>query len=390
MRGYGWGVLVDRITYEKYQDPGAPLVAGRTLATLVDISPNKSSAGDYARIHLEGSRCPVFTEGLCAIHRDLGEPWLPDLCSTFPRVLTVTGGVLERSLHLSCPEAARLVLTDPQAMAIGEHDGDGQPYREGSVSLLGNDSPNDHLQRVRALVIEVIRERSRPLWQRIVSLGFAIDRLANVEMPQAAAVMEDHLRELKDGSLDDLLNSQRGNAILQLETALELIVARLGADYTAQRFLDCYREFMVGLNWTAHSSMEELADRYQHASRTWFLPFVSRHEHVLENYLINYVFRTLFPYRRKLPDQRVAIDSDRESMKLAFLVLGVHYALIRALLIGAAAFHRENLTIDHVVKVIQSYAKAFLHSGTFEGLASELLDKDAGDLTRKVALLIMD
>ncbi|HYA16532.1 MAG TPA: flagellin lysine-N-methylase [Bryobacteraceae bacterium] len=386
----GWGILVDEATYGKYQNPALPEVAGKVLSTLVEINPARTSSGDFARIKLEGTRCPALLDGLCAIQKTLGEPYIADLCSMFPRVVSITGGVLERSLHLSCPEAARLVLLDPDAMRFEEREGDGQPYRAGSVVLLANDVPDDSVHRVRSLMMEVIRERSRPLWQRIVSLGCAIDRIADMEIERAAGVMEDHLRCLRTGALDELLLSQKGNPALQLETALELIVARLGADYTSPRFIECYREFMLGLEWNAKSSMEELAERYQGALRTWFLPFVREHEHVLENYLINYMFRTLFPYRKKRPDQRFAIDSSRESMKNAYLLLATHYAIIRALLIGLAARHREQFGPGQAVKLVQSYSKAFLHSGTFEKTASEFLDRNGEELTRKIAVLVMD
>ena len=386
----GWGILVDQETYGKYQDPLVPLVAGKKLADLVEINPKRTSSADYAKIRLEGTHCPALAGGLCSIHQTLGEPWLADLCSMFPRVLSITGGVLERSLHLSCPEAARLVLTDPNAMDFEEKLGDGQPYRAGSVSLLVNDVPDRHLHQVRALVIEVIRERSRPLWQRVVSLGFATDRLACVDMARAVTVMEDHLRKLRDGSLDEILTSQPGAPALQLETVLELIVARLGSDYTSPRFLECYREFMLGLAWTSQSSMEELGARYHAALHEWFLPFIGRHEYLLENYLINYVFRTLFPYRRKQPDQNFITDSGRESTKNAFLLLAVHYAIIRAVLIGMAALHKDKLSVDHAVQLVQSYSKAFLHSGTFETTAREFLDKNTEDLTRRIAVLVMD
>ena len=112
--------------------------------------------------------------------------------------------------------------------------------------------------------------------------------------------------------------------------------------------------------------MEELAERYRAALERWFLPFIRQHEYVLENYLINYIFRTLFPYRTKRPDRQFAIDASRESMRNAFLLMATHYALIRTLLIGLAARHREQFGAGHVVKLVQSYSKGFLHSGTFE------------------------
>jgi lysine-N-methylase len=209
-------------------------------------------------------------------------------------------------------------------------------------------------------------------------------------MADAVWVLEEFLRSLRQGSFDDALKSLKADPAFQLETVLDLVVARIGTDYTAPRFLECYKEFMHGLAWTPKSSMEELTARYSLSSESYFLSFVRRHEHLLENYLVNYIFRTVFPYRSRLPDQNFAIDSSRESMRHSFVLLAVHYAIIRTLLIGMAALHKDSLHIQHAVKLVQSYSKAFLHSSSFEAAAIEYLEKNVGDPARKVPELVMD
>ncbi len=384
----GWGIVVDQETYEKYQHLPAQRIAGKPLLSLVEISPARSSAGDYAKIRMDGAKCPALEENLCAIQQTLGEPYIPDLCSKYPRVLNVLGDAVERSLHMSCPEAARLVLTDPDAMVF-EEGVERLPNRSSALNLIGDD-PNGYIYQVRTLMIELMRERSLPLWQRIVSLGFAIDRLANVDMLQAVPVLEDHLKSVRQGSFDEALKSLKPDPAFQLETVLELVVARLRTDYTAPRFLACYKDFMHGLAWTPESTMEELAARYSGAAQSYFVPFAGNQPHLLENYLVNYIFRTVFPYRSRLPDRKFAIDASERSLRHSFVLLAVHYAIVRTLLIGMAAFHRENWNTQHAVKLVQSYAKAFLHSSSFEAAAIEHLEKNDGDPACKIAELVMD
>jgi lysine-N-methylase len=385
----GWGILVDAATWEKYQSPVDFRIAGKPLSSLVEINPARSSSIDYAKMRLEGTGCPALSEGLCSIQQALGENYIPDLCSTYPRVLNLAGSTVERSLHLSCPEAARLVLSDPEAMVLSEHMEESPAHRPGSLSVVAG-AGDERLNQVRKLVIEVIGERSLPLWQRIVSLEFAVEELAGADTTSAVGIMEDHLKRLRQGSFQDVFAGRQAAPAFQLETVLELVVGRLRADYTSPRFLDCYAEFMRGLAWTSESTMEELAERYQQASEDYFQPFVHRHEHLFENYLIGYVFRTLFPYRRKLPNQTLAIDKGREPMKNAFLLLAAHYAIIRTVLIGMAALHKDNLDIGHAIKLVQSYSKAFLHSSSFETAALEFLGTNAECSTHGVAALVMD
>jgi lysine-N-methylase len=385
----GWGVLVDQATYEKYQNLSGQRIAGKELSSLVEINPARTSSKDYAKFRLDNAGCPALHEGLCSIQQTLGEPYIPDLCSTYPRVLTQIGGVMEKSLHLSCPEAARLVLNDPEAMVVEERMQEGLQERSGSVTEVAGD-PDDGLHRVRSVVIEVIRERSRPLWQRIVSLGFAVDRISGLDMARAVTVLEDQLKSFRQGSFDEPLAALKADPSFQLETVLELVVTRIGTDYTSPGFLECYKDLMLGLAWTGESTMEQLANRYSRSARSYFLPFVECHEHFLENYLINYVFRTVFPYRSKLPDQRFTIDSSRQSLRKSFVLLSVHYAIVRTLLIGMAALYKNTFGTDHAVKLVQSYSKAFLHSSSFETAVLEYFGKIVGDPTLKVTQLVMD
>jgi lysine-N-methylase len=385
----GWGIVVDSATYERYQRGPDLKIAGRSLSSLVEINPAGSSSVDYAKMRLDGTACPALENGLCSIQQAFGESYIPDLCSMYPRVQNVIGGTIERSLHLSCPEAARLVLSDPEAMRfLGDMEGS-PPGRATALSFVAG-ADQEKLIQVRELIIGVIQERSLPLGQRIVSLGLVIDQIAGVDATRAVRTLENHLRGLRQGLFAGIFTVQKSAPEFQLETVLEMIVARLGADYNSPRFLDCYDEFMRGLAWTNQSTMEEIAARYQQASRDSYRPFMRCHEHLLENYLVNYIVRTIFPYRSKPANQTSTIDSGKESMKSAFLLLVTHYAIVRTVMIGMAALHQAEFSVDHAVKLVQSYAKAFMHSGRFETTVLDVLRKNGEFPIDKVAALVMD
>ena len=86
-----WGIPVDQQTYENNQSLPACRIADKALSSLVEINPARSSAGDFAKIRPEGERCPALHKDLCAIQQTLGESYLPDLCSKYPRVLNASG-----------------------------------------------------------------------------------------------------------------------------------------------------------------------------------------------------------------------------------------------------------------------------------------------------------
>jgi lysine-N-methylase len=136
--------------------------------------------------------------------------------------------------------------------------------------------------------------------------------------------------------------------------------------------------------------MEEIVGRYRGAFLTFLSPFVRSNEHVLENYLVNYAFRTLFPFGHKKPDQKLVIDAEGASVWNEYTLLVTHYAIIRTVLVGMAGLHRNALSIDHVVRLIQSYTKAFQHSGTFASTVFELLKEKGMKDSRVTASLLTD
>ena len=79
---------------------------------------------------LENGRCPMWrSDGLCRIQAELGEQALCKTCREFPRLTHDYGGFVEFGLELSCPEAARLILSEAEGETIRFDDG--QPSEAG-------------------------------------------------------------------------------------------------------------------------------------------------------------------------------------------------------------------------------------------------------------------
>ena len=102
-----WDVQVDETTAAFYRSlPGS--LCDRLRQVLVD----DPEAGTVMTI--ENGRCPMWrTDGLCRIQAELGHEALCKTCREFPRLTHDYGDFIEYGLELSCPEAARLILTSP-------------------------------------------------------------------------------------------------------------------------------------------------------------------------------------------------------------------------------------------------------------------------------------
>src|SRR5581483_10386337 len=117
----GWKVSVDEKTYKKYRAcPDSELLVQMT-ANVTRNRKNPTPA-NYAKVRMTSdAACPFLdTEQLCSIQKRLGEEYLSTTCTSYPRARNVVNGVVEESMSMSCPEAARLAFPDPTSMEFDE------------------------------------------------------------------------------------------------------------------------------------------------------------------------------------------------------------------------------------------------------------------------------
>lgn len=112
-----WDVDVDPDSAKRYR--ALPGELGDALrAALTDTE-------DGTVLAQTSGRCPMWRQdGLCRIQAELGEQALCHVCRTFPRLTHEYEGFTEHALELSCPEAARLILTEAPGRWIPEAEGD--------------------------------------------------------------------------------------------------------------------------------------------------------------------------------------------------------------------------------------------------------------------------
>ena len=393
----GWGVLVDRETFDKYRACADPELRPR-FDQFVQIRDAEPTDNYYATLALSGTYCVFLSGGLCSIQERLGEEYLSRVCSTYPRVMNTVDGTLERSLDVSCPEAARIVLLDREPMEVEA--ADAQSTRLGYMSWMDTSAAEFHgtpfayFPQVRELVLWLLRYRSLPLWQRLVVLGYFCDKLSelahNGATEETPKIVDGYRQAVENGLFYDSLRQYRAQPAKQLEIAAELLIDRIRAEYISPRLIECHREFMQGVEWTGQSTLEGIAGRYADAARAYFLPFMKKNEHMMENYLSNYVYRTLFPFGAQKTERKLGLKAEDNTISHQYMLMMAYYALVRCLLVGMAGLHQSAFGADHVVKAVQTCARMFEHSFSAPGRILETLAKHGLRTAESMALLIVD
>jgi lysine-N-methylase len=389
----GWSVPVDKAAHEKFQGlPESPLRA--LIHASVLLAPKDAKPEDgfgktgFAKLVMNASNeCPLLSpERLCRVHGECGEEFLPHTCATYPRIVHSLGGYQEKALAFSCPEAARVVLLDPNlsvptarhaaaAAADSIDSGEGRPWLP------------PYFWPIRDAAIELVRNRAYPLWQRLFLLGIFSQRLDAIAAGQLDRSVPQFLRDfdatVSRGSLQRMMEAQPIDHAAQLDVVLRLAGLMLQRSNVTARFGECIHAFTTGIGNGPGATFEKLTAEYTHVHDRYFAPFFARHAHILENYLINTILRCQFPFGTEGMKEGAVPTMTRE-----FAQLTAQFALTKGLLIGVAGFHRESFSVDHVVHTAQAASKHFEHHPEFLKLAFELLAESKMDGARGTAILL--
>lgn len=156
----GWEIDIDPDTREAYRH--VPGEFGKRLNASIED-------GEVSFFRLgENERCPMLNQnGLCDLITELGEENLCQICADHPRFRNFYADRTEIGLGMCCEEAARLILTqeEPMALITLEDDGNNAELPEEESALLS----------LRTELIALMQDGSRPIEDRLDALLDAVD-----------------------------------------------------------------------------------------------------------------------------------------------------------------------------------------------------------------------
>lgn len=168
-----WNIDIDAATYEKY----SRLEPESAAREIIDLFRYDESKGAYV---MKSTPCPFLTEKkLCRIQLEHGENFLSMTCRTYPRVICCFGKFFERSLDLSCPLAAEMILSarEPMAFELTQVSEEifANKFHLSTVYL--DEKFSAHVFDIQAAMISILQERTLTIDNRLIALGFFLDRI---------------------------------------------------------------------------------------------------------------------------------------------------------------------------------------------------------------------
>lgn len=381
----GFKVDLDKETYLKYNK-----IQNKEIKSIVTKSVtrkhNDKSEISYGNIHMDDDkRCPFLNEkNLCKVYINLGEEYLSNTCTVYPRYLNKVDGKLERSATMSCPEAARLAILNKDGIMFE------QVEEEEDLKIVINNrfdteghlflnKPQRYFWEIRIFSLSILQNRNYTLSERLVILGVFYENIENLykndltnEIPN---VIEKMSYMVEEKSLREELNSLPTNMELQMLLIKEIIDNRETGVVVSGRYVQCLKETLLGIGYIEGEQQEKILEKYNINREKYLLPYLEEKEYLLENYLVNEHFRELMPF------------GNFKAIWDSYIYLCVLYSMVKFHMIGMSGAHK-GLTDELTIKLIQSLSKVFTHSTKYIAEIIRLLKDNNYDSLAYMSILV--
>lgn len=193
----GWEIDIDEETYEYYCNMQGEI--GQKLRDNII----KNDAGEYCFKLVDGC-CPMLTkEGLCLVHKELGEGYLGVVCSQFPRYSEYYGVVKESGIGMACEEAARLMLYKNRSFSMKEE----ALAEEYEVDAEYDSDYATKIFRLRDFIFQLLAKEGLSIYEKLIiilSLGSDVqEHINNGEYDKIKYVLNSYTKEYADRLLKE-------------------------------------------------------------------------------------------------------------------------------------------------------------------------------------------
>ncbi|MNO69726.1 Flagellar biosynthetic protein FliU [compost metagenome] len=380
----GWQITLDKKTYKSYKNSKHPQLSKVFQNSMKRNKSEATNNSNYASLRLdECGRCPMLNQdNLCGVQLNLGEEMLSPTCTTYPRVINQVNNILEMSAKLSCPEAARLALLNKEKMECKEVEIDINPLWSlfSTLDVSKSTSAEKYFWNIRIFTIDILQNREWSIEDRLIFLGLFIQKLENLlsqeQVEFIPQLIQDYSVMMENSSTQAVFDRIKGDVKMQMRIIMHLISGRAQLGVSSERYVECFNDMLSGFGENKEDilNIEQLEQQYMNNYKSYYEPFIKDHSYMLENYLVNQVFESLFP---KNVDQ---LFGD-------YLLIVVLFMLIRIHLVGISGYAKQ-LNDEIVVKVVQSFSRVNVHSPEYlQSLRDFFKENEFDSLAHAVAML---
>lgn len=349
----GWDIDIDKVTFRQYYKVKDQEMKKMFQKNVHNNEYCQSPDVDYGKVKLKkDKRCPFLDEcNYCVIQSKLGEEYLSNVCTSFPRILNKIDGYYEMSLDVSCPEAARILLSKEEGIEFGESEETlGKHIISSEIDTKYkefNNLPIKYFKEIRDLSIEIIKNRKFDLNRRLYILGEFINELEE-ELKYNYKNVPRFIKEYDVNSVKDPYEKDEFSYLLQVDFFKKTMkYLNILNEVDSLSFKEYTKEVMTGFNFD-DDNISKYANVYIEAFEEYSKEYMIKNSFIFENYLVNFIYNYMFPF------------SENQSVFDGYIMLLMRYSFIRFYLVGKYIINKSD-SKEEIIRFIQVFSKSIGH-----------------------------
>lgn len=337
-----WSMQMDEATLARYRKDAPELMQA--------VEQEKDGAWIMRKDPASGF-CVKLEGGMCGIHKKYGDKFLGDACYFYPRVTRALGERVLMTATMSCPEIARLALSDDKSCTMETAEAERLPqslknYLPAGVSI-------DDALIIHNAFLEATQDAqasAEKIFLRIASASRSLERIEKSSWPAMAAFYLSNadaripLPEVNDPDPFNLLHALCG-----------LIVAshKPPSPRLKQTITDMERALEVMLDWQQvqiQTGDKSLA-AYRRLRLLWQEKAAALYAPALKRWLQMQMSMALYPY--------AGLGNTLEDR---ITIIGVRLATVKLALMCHFGLYGQGAEAD-IVRIVQSLSRFLDHLG---------------------------
>jgi lysine-N-methylase len=339
----GWSMQVDEPTLARYKSSAPELLDAVEPARETPWIMRKDKSSGLC-IKLEG--------GMCGIHKKFGDVYLSDACHFYPRATRALGGNIIMTATMSCPEIARLALSESDACALLPAEVERLPHHLKDYTP-PEITPDAALAIHRAFLsaAEDNASSAEKIFLRIASASRSLALVAKKDWPQAvpfylkSAEAFPVAAEPHQADPFNLLHALAGLVVASQKPPSARLRETIG---------EMEKALAVTLDWQQvliHTSGDSLPG-WLRMKALWEQEGAVRFAPTLRRWLQMQMSLALYPFAGL-----------GETLEERITIIGVRLATVRLALMSACSLYGTTMPQETALRILQSLSRFLDHLG---------------------------
>lgn len=294
----------------------------------------------------EDRRCAFLNEeNLCDMYTNLGEDALCRTCRLYPRHVEEFEGVREISLSLSCPEAAKLLLSKEEPVRFLSYEKEGAEEYEDFDLLLYS-----RLADAREVMMKILQDRNKNIDVRVgLVLAIAHDMQVRIQKGQLFScdeVFDKYQRERAKRFLQEKVGEWKADAGRRYEFARKTFSCLYKLEILKEDWVVSLKETEMFLYGAGEVSYEKICGEFDKWQRENLPLWEVQCEQLLVYFVFTYFCGAVY-------DGRVYAKVQMAAASLFF---------INQILMGRWVKNDGMLDMEDIISTVYRYSREIEHS----------------------------